>query len=73
MLAAEFIAGALLIYSLCGLVVGLPFVLYGIVRIDHAAKDTSLAFRLLVLPGAAALWPLMAAKWVRSRCGGSFS
>jgi hypothetical protein len=54
-----------LTYTATGLVVGLVFVTVGVARIDPAARGTSVAFRLLILPGSAALWPVLVAKWAR--------
>lgn len=45
-------------YVLVGLVFGLWFVLRGVQR-DPAARAAGLGFRLLILPGSAALWPLL--------------
>ena len=53
------------VYAAAGLVVGLVFVTVGVARIDPAARGTSVAFRLLILPGSAALWPVLVAKWAR--------
>jgi hypothetical protein len=62
---AETILGLGLLYLACGLLFGVPFVAVGLGRIDHAARRTSLLFRLLLLPGTAVFWPLLAAKWVK--------
>ena len=51
-------------YLLAGAFFGLAFVTVGVTRIDPAARGTSAAFRLLILPGTVALWPLLAAKWL---------
>jgi hypothetical protein len=68
---AEIILFILLAYVACGLTVGVPFVLRGVDRVDEAARGASLGFRLLILPGTIALWPLMAMKWIRAaRSGG---
>jgi hypothetical protein len=50
-------------YLLAGFLFGLAFVTLGVTRIDPAARGTSAAFRLLILPGSLALWPLLATKW----------
>ena len=52
-------------YALLGLVFALLFVVIGIARIDAQAQGTSIAFRLIILPGSVALWPLLAWRWVR--------
>jgi hypothetical protein len=62
-LIAETILLICLLYMVCGLVIGIPFVIRGVERIDPAACGTSIAFRLLILPGSIALWPVIATKW----------
>ena len=52
------------IYAAAGVVFALAFLAFGLKRIDNGAKDTSLAFRLIVLPGLIALWPLMLIRWI---------
>ena len=54
------------IYLAIGLIVGVPFVSFGIGRIDPAAKTAPWAFRALVLPGIVATWPLWARRWLNS-------
>jgi hypothetical protein len=43
------------------------FVIRGVQRVDPAAKGAPLGFRLLILPGCAALWPLLLGRWMRAR------
>jgi hypothetical protein len=54
-------------YALAGVLFALPFVTFGITRVDPAARGSRWTFRLLVCAGVAALWPVMAAKWARVR------
>jgi len=54
-------------YALAGIVFALAFVTVGVTRLDPAARSTSWAFRALIIPGSAALWPLLAVKWVRRK------
>jgi hypothetical protein len=63
--AAELFLTVLAAYLLAGLLFGIVFVTFGVARIDPAARGTSVAFRALILPGAVAVWPLLAAKWIR--------
>ncbi len=56
-------------YVAIGLVFALAFVCRGITSVDAAAKGSSAAFRLLIVPGASALWPLMLRKWHAARRG----
>ena len=66
MIVAEVTLLIALAYVLCGLAMGVPFVLRGVDRVDEAARGATVAFRLLILPGTVALWPLMAAKWIKA-------
>ena len=52
------------IYLLCGLVFAVPFVVVGVKRIDPHALHGSWGFRLLIFPGAMALWPLLLRRWI---------
>lgn len=56
----------LAVHLLLGLSFGIPFVIRGIARVDPAARGSSWTFRLLVLPGVAALWPVMWIRWRRA-------
>jgi hypothetical protein len=69
MSGAELILLAAAGYLLAGLLFGLAFVTVGVTRIDPAARGTSATFRLLILPGAVALWPVLATKWARPEGG----
>lgn len=56
-------------YLAVGAVFALLFAWRGAAVIDHAASSTGLGFRLLVIPGAALLWPWLARKWARGDSG----
>lgn len=68
MSTAEVVLLVVTAYLAGGALFAPAFVTVGVTRIDPAARGTSAAFRLLILPGVVALWPLLAAKWVS--CGG---
>lgn len=53
-------------YALLGMIFGVFFVTSGAGRVDHAAIGAPWSFRLLILPGAAAFWPLMLLKWMHA-------
>lgn len=61
---ANLIALALGVYVAAGVLFGVPFVLFGVSRIDPAARGGTWGFRLIVLPGVVALWPLLARRWI---------
>ena len=46
-------------YLACGLGFAIPFVLFGVKRIDPHAAHGTWGFRLLIVPGAMAFWPLL--------------
>lgn len=60
---AESIVSLVAVYVGCGLVFAVAFLAVGVGRIDPAAKGSSRSFRALILPGTAALWPLLAIRW----------
>lgn len=53
------------IYLFSGLIFALVFVSKGIGRIDPMARDSGWGFRLVVLPGVVALWPILLRRWRR--------
>ena len=55
------------VYAAVGLAFAVAFVIRGVQRVDPAAKGAPLGFRLLILPGSAALWPLLLRRWLRER------
>ena len=65
MIAAAFLI-LLGVYLVCGLAVSIPFVIVGVGRIDPHAAHSSWGFRLLIIPGTVALWPLLLRRWLRS-------
>jgi hypothetical protein len=64
MLIARLIVGLLAAYTGFGGVFALLFVTLGVQRLDPAARGAGLVFRLLLVPGAAAFWPLLARRWL---------
>lgn len=61
---AEMIWAAIAAYLAAGFVFALPFAFGGAVRMDRAVKGAGFFFRLLIVPGAALLWPLMLLLWI---------
>ncbi len=63
MIAAAFLIllGA---YLACGLLFAIPFALVGVKKIDPHAAHGSWGFRVLVIPGAMAFWPMLLRRWV---------
>ena len=61
---AGVIVGVLSIYALIGVVFAIPFALRGVNRIDPVARESTWGFRVMILAGSAALWPLLLKRWV---------
>ena len=58
---------AITMYALAGAIFAIAFVARGIDRLDLAARGSGVAFRLIVIFGAAALWPLLLRKWIGAK------
>jgi hypothetical protein len=59
-----FVSG-LVIYVAVGLIIGLAFMVFGVTRVQPAAL--TVGARILLLPGATALWPLVLRRWLKAR------
>lgn len=54
-------------YMGAGLLIGILFLWIGAGRLDHAARGSSIFFKILTLPGAALLWPYILLRWASGR------
>jgi hypothetical protein len=52
-------------YGAVGFAVALAFVTIGVVQVQP--MPVTVGARILLLPGAFVLWPLVAARWLKSR------
>jgi len=62
---AKLFVYALGIYAGLGLTFAVLFVSIGVQRLDSEARGSSIAFRLLILPGVTAFWPMFLLRWTR--------
>ena len=60
-----FLLNALAVYAAIGVVTAIAFVLFGVTRVQPAS--VSPGTRVLLLPGAAALWPYVLLRWITAR------
>lgn len=60
------VVSSALVYGALGALFAVPFVWLGVGRVDPAAARGTLGFRLLILPGTVAFWPLLAWRWIRA-------
>ena len=55
------------LYMAIGLLIGVAFIIKGVTTVDSTAHGAPWSFRLIILPGAAALWPAVLRWWLRAR------
>jgi hypothetical protein len=60
---ADALLDVLALHATLGALFAIAFQWRGLARIDPAAAQGSLGFRVLVTPGVIALWPLLARRW----------
>lgn len=53
-------------YAALGLLVAFIFVSIGVTRVLEPPRPVTIAGRLLIIPGAVVLWPVVLVKWLRS-------
>ncbi len=66
MALAQTIVMILGLYFGIGLVFALAFVFVGLARVNPSAAQSSLFTRLMFLPGAVGLWPVLLVTWIRA-------
>jgi hypothetical protein len=52
------------LYALAGVAFAVLFLSRGVVRLDPRVAGAPKTLRLLILPGVAALWPVLAWRWI---------
>lgn len=54
------------IHLAAGVPIAIAFAFRGAASVDPAVRDSSPAFRLLLIPASIALWPVVAARWAQA-------
>ena len=67
MTAGTLLLSLIALYAAAGLGTAVAFVSFGIGRVLPAPMSFTLGARLLLIPGAGALWPYVLARWLRVR------
>lgn len=62
---AKAIVYSLAVYATLGLAFAVAFVWLGVQRLDSEAQGSGIGFRVLILPGVAAFWPMFLYRWRR--------
>lgn len=70
MRAVELFVWLGLAYTALGVVFALAAIVWGLAHLDATTRGASLGLRLLLFPGFAALWPLLAWRWWCNRRAG---
>lgn len=65
--AAEMFWGVIGLYLTIGFGVAIVFALWAAAATDFRARGGSILFRIILMPGAALLWPYMVARLVSGR------
>jgi hypothetical protein len=55
---------ALGVYAALGCLFALLFVTRGVHQVDTQARNAPLGFRVIILPGVIAFWPLLMRRWI---------
>ena len=64
MCLTELILWSLTIYLSWGFIFAIYFAVVGVKHIDSHAVHGTLGFRLLIVPGAVMLWPVLMRRWL---------
>ena len=57
---------ALALYASAGFIIALAFVTFGVTRVLPGPVSVTPGARILLIPGAAALWPYVLLRWLKS-------
>jgi hypothetical protein len=67
MTASGIIATGLALYAVAGAIAALAFVTFGLSQVLHPPMPATLGARILILPGAFALWPYVLIRRCKAR------
>ena len=59
------------LYAVLGVCVALAFVILGVTRILPQPATVTIPARVLLFPGAVALWPVVARRWLQAARSGA--
>ena len=57
---------ALAVYAVAGVAIAAAFVTFGVTRVLPEPAPVTVGARILLFPGAAALWPYVLMRWLKS-------
>ena len=53
------------IYLLGGVLFVIPFLMKGLNEIDEGAHDSTIGFKIIIIPGVIVFWPVLLSKWMK--------
>ncbi|CAN5727043.1 hypothetical protein BH10BAC3_BH10BAC3_05440 [soil metagenome] len=56
---------AVAVYVLIGVVFTVLFIFRGLQKVDEGTHGSTLGFKLIIIPGCIALWPVLLRKWIK--------
>ncbi|HET7679119.1 MAG TPA: hypothetical protein VFK79_03175 [Xanthobacteraceae bacterium] len=62
---AVILLAAAAFYAAAGIVVAFAFAAFGVTRVLRDPVTVTVGARFLLIPGAAALWPLVLRRWIQ--------
>jgi hypothetical protein len=54
------------LYAVAGVVIAVAFLVFGVTRVLHTPAPVTLGARIMLFPGAIALWPYVLMRWLKS-------
>ena len=54
------------LYAVAGVVIAVAFLAFGVTRVLPAPAPVTLGARIMLFPGAIALWPYVLMRWLKS-------
>jgi hypothetical protein len=57
---------AVALYAVAGIVIAASFLAFGVTRVLPTRGTVTLGARIVLFPGAVALWPYVLVRWLRS-------
>ena len=68
---ARLLIQMVILYLAAGVLFAVPFAWRGAGVLEPAAREATWGFRLLILPGAITLWPVLLLRWIRAHRAGA--
>ena len=57
---------AIALYATVGVVIAVAFLVFGVTRVLSEPAPVTLGARIMLFPGAVALWPYVLIRWLKS-------